>query len=72
MIFLDIISSLCDVPVLSDGFGVQSKQEQKGEEQKEKVEQGMKVFPLTVCFKPVSDMLFVKLFSPFQKPPARL
>lgn len=44
------------------------KKTNKDREQR-KQREGMKVFPLTVCVKPVSDMLFVKPFSPFRNRP---
>lgn len=56
---------------LAEAIHEENKHRTKEEAERE-VEQGMKVFPLSVCVKPASDMLFVKHFSPFQKPPARL
>lgn len=38
----------------------------KRRKQREEVE-GMKVFPLSVCVRAASDMLFVKLFSPLSE-----
>lgn len=48
------------------GVGMQSKQARgRGGSGEEKRCGGMKVFPLSVCVKAASDMVFVKLFLAF-------
>lgn len=72
ILFLDVVNRSRNEPVQSDRGFKQRTQAQNREEAEKRGWTLYEIFPLSVCVISASDVLFVKLFSPFQKPPARL